>query len=97
MRSLFKRLSILTASLAMVFGVGLVSEEENARAAEIEYKSLSFPDDNKENNKVSAYDTSWTAKMVLTHIPLTTLIIIVGITNGLTSKWEVKKQLPLER
>ena len=61
MKGLFKRLSVLAASLAMVFGVGLVSEEENARAAEIEYKSLSFPD-NKENNKVSAYDTSWTAK-----------------------------------
>ena len=34
MKGLFKRLSVLTASLAMVFGVGLVNEEKkNAKAA----------------------------------------------------------------
>ena len=33
MKGLFKRLSILAASLAMVFGVGLVNNEKNAKAA----------------------------------------------------------------
>ena len=32
MKGLFKRLSILTASLAMVFGVGLVNNEKKAKA-----------------------------------------------------------------
>ena len=62
MKGLFKKLSILVVSLAMVFGVGLVNNEKSAKAAEEVYKSLTFPDDNQENNKVSAYDVSWTAK-----------------------------------
>lgn len=32
-------------------------------AQETAYKTLSFPDDNKNNNKVSAYDKTWTAKI----------------------------------
>jgi hypothetical protein len=32
-------------------------------AQEKPYKTLSFPDDNKNNNKVSAYDKTWTAKI----------------------------------
>lgn len=32
-------------------------------AQEKPYKTLSFPDDNKNNNKISAYDKSWTAKI----------------------------------
>lgn len=32
-------------------------------AQETAYKTLSFPDDNKNNNKISAYDKSWTAKI----------------------------------
>ena len=62
MKGLFKRLSILTASLAMVFGVGLVNNEKNAKAAESAYKTLTFPDDNKEANKVSSYTKTWIAK-----------------------------------
>ena len=27
------------------------------------YKTLTFPDDNKDNNKVQAYDQTWTAKI----------------------------------
>lgn len=32
-------------------------------AQETAYKTLSFPDDNKNNNKVGAYDKTWTAKI----------------------------------
>ena len=32
-------------------------------AQETAYKTLSFPDDNKNNNKLSAYDKSWIAKI----------------------------------
>ncbi len=32
-------------------------------AQETAYKTLSFPDDDKENNKISAYNKSWTAKI----------------------------------
>lgn len=32
-------------------------------AQEKPYKTLSFPDDNKNNNKISAYDNSWIAKI----------------------------------
>lgn len=32
-------------------------------AQETAYKTLSFPDDNNNNNKISAYDKSWTAKI----------------------------------
>ena len=32
-------------------------------AQETAYKTLSFPDDDKNNNKVSAYDKTWTAKI----------------------------------
>ncbi len=43
MKGLFKRLSILTASLAMVFGVGLVNnEKKNAKAEATIYKQTIF-------------------------------------------------------
>ena len=32
-------------------------------AAEAAYRTLTFPDGNKANNKVSAYNTTWTAKI----------------------------------
>ncbi len=48
MKGLFKRLSILTASLAMVFGVGLVnSEKKNAKAENENYILFDFYDENK--------------------------------------------------
>lgn len=42
MKSLFKRLSVLVASLAMVFGVGLVNNEKNAKAEATIYKQTIF-------------------------------------------------------
>ncbi len=42
MKGLFKRLSILAASLAMVFGVGLVNNEKNAKAEATIYKQTIF-------------------------------------------------------
>ena len=56
MKGLFKRLSVLTASLAMVFGVGLVNnEKKNAKAEATIYKQTIF---SKENN--SAGNSSYT-------------------------------------
>ena len=42
MKGLFKRLSVLVASLAMVFGVGLVNNEKNAKAEATIYKQTIF-------------------------------------------------------
>ena len=41
--------------LAMIWSAGW--------AAETVYKTLSFPDNNQANNKVSGYTSSWTAKI----------------------------------
>ncbi len=60
MRSLFKRLSILAASLATVFGIGLTNKEaQSAEAAEVVCKTLDFA--TATMPKVSAYTTEWTA------------------------------------
>ena len=55
MKGLFKRLSILTASLAMVFGVGLVNNEKKAKADATIYKQTIF---SAKNN--SAGNSSYT-------------------------------------
>ena len=58
------KFSMLFASLALVMGAGLVGEDvKSVGAEENVYKTLSFPDDNQENNKVSSYYDTWTAKM----------------------------------
>lgn len=58
------KFSMLFASLALVMGAGLVGEDvKSVSAEESVYKTLSFPDDNQENNKVSSYYDTWTAKM----------------------------------
>ena len=36
----------------------MVKAEEN----KVAYKTLSFPDENKANNKIGGYDKTWTAK-----------------------------------
>ena len=56
MKGLFKRLSILTASLAMVFGVGLVNNEKNTKAAG---ESIYV--------KVTEAPTDWTGEYVLVY------------------------------
>ena len=56
MKGLFKRLSILTASLAMVFGVGLVNNENNTKAAG---ESIYV--------KVTEAPTDWTGEYVLVY------------------------------
>ena len=61
MKGLFKRLSILVASLAMVFGVGLVNNEKNAKAASSETLTVTnFQSDETVKSKTVAL-TSCTA------------------------------------
>lgn len=60
-----KKISLLFASVALL-GVTLFSGNNEAKvnaAGEIAYKELTFPDENKENNKVTMYDKEWEAKI----------------------------------
>lgn len=60
-----KKISLLFASVALL-GVTLFSGNNEAKvnaAGEIAYKELTFPDENKESNKVTRYDKEWEAKI----------------------------------
>ncbi len=52
-----KHLRLLLLTLLAMVCMGGYSQTE------VVYKKLSFPDDNKENNKVGAYDKTWDAKI----------------------------------
>ena len=76
-----KRLSLLIAAGVLIMGgylVNTLKEEKVAKAESEAYKTLSFPDDNKDNNQVSSYFKEWDA--------------IIGedtyhITNANNNKW----------
>lgn len=60
-----KKISLLFASVALL-GVTLFSGNNEAKvnaAGEIPYKELTFPDENKESNKVNSYFKTWNAKI----------------------------------
>lgn len=60
-----KKISLLFASVALL-GVTLFSGNNKAKvnaAGEIAYKELTFPDENKESNKVTNYASEWEAKI----------------------------------
>ena len=61
----------LTLVLALVANLTLMAAEP--------YKVLTFPDDNKENNSVSAYDKTWEAMIG------TDVWTITGFNNN---KWD---------
>lgn len=70
MKNIKKRLIGWTLGLALSLGVGIGiasnthSEITGVEAAgETTVATLAFPDDDKANNAVSAYDTTWTAKI----------------------------------
>ena len=82
MKGLFKRLSILTASLAMVFGVGLVNnEKKNTKAAgELTYVKVTEAPTDWAGEYVLVYESSatsayvWTGEDVVKCYETTTII-----------------------
>lgn len=60
-----KKISLLFASVALL-GVTLFSGNNEVKVnaeGETAYKELTFPDDNKDNNKVNNYTSEWEAKI----------------------------------
>mgnify|MGYP000212928611 CR=1 FL=1 len=83
MKGLFKRLSILTASLAMVFGVGLVNNEKNAKAAgESTYVKVTEAPTDWTGEYVLVYESSATSAYVWTGVDASSCYETTTITDS---------------
>ena len=83
MKGLFKRLSILTASLAMVFGVGLVNNEKNTKAAgESIYVKVTEAPTDWTGEYVLVYESSATSAYVWTGVDASSCYETTTITDS---------------
>lgn len=83
MKGLFKRLSVLAASLAMVFGVDLVNNEKNAKAAgESTYVKVTEAPTDWTGEYVLVYESSATSAYVWTGVDATSCYETTTITDS---------------
>ena len=83
MKGLFKRLSVLAASLAMVFGVGLVNNEKNAKAAgESTYVKVTEAPTDWTGEYVLVYESSATSAYVWTGVDASSCYETTTITDS---------------
>ena len=82
MKGLFKRLSILTASLAMVFGVGLVNNEKRAKAEGSTYAKVTSNLDDWSGEYILVYENSTTEAYVWTGVDAANCYEIATIADS---------------